>query len=60
MRLKPGPLVAVAALAPARAAPTAMFTAAISSSVWTTATSAPGRWVWASRKTLSSVAGLMG
>jgi hypothetical protein len=65
MRLKPGPLVAVAALTPVRAAPIAEFTAAISSSVWKTTMEPTGLpstlmdW-WASMKTDSSEAGVIG
>ena len=68
----PGPEVEVEALTPVRAPPTAMVIAAISSSVCTTATEASidfaslasgpsmRMFSWASRYSLSSLAGVIG
>ena len=65
MRERPGPEVAVALRAPVRAAPVAMVIAESSSSVCTTTTDPVSplrslKVLCPSRKTLSSVAGLMG
>jgi hypothetical protein len=53
----PGPLVAVTPSWPANAAPSAMFTAAISSSAWTVRT--PSLW-WRDSECSSSEAGVIG
>jgi hypothetical protein len=56
-RSMPGPLVAVTPRCPEKAAPSAMFTAAISSSAWTVRT--PSRW-WRDSECSSSEAGVIG
>ena len=53
----PGPLVAVTPRCPEKAAPSAMFTAAISSSAWIVRT--PNRW-WRDSECRSSEAGVIG
>ena len=56
-RSMPGPLVAVTPRCPEKAAPSAMFTAAISSSAWIVRT--PSRW-WRDSECSSSEAGVIG
>jgi hypothetical protein len=58
MRLKPGPLVAVRARAPARLAPMMALMLAISSSIWMYPP--PERGSWRARISATSVDGVMG